>query len=199
MFFICRQTHPATGIEHAVSCCFFNSEEVCLVTAGANIVKVFRLLPEGHSKEVNAAGQPVPPKMKLECLATYTLWGNVMSMQSVKSPSSGRDLLLMSFREAKLSVLQYDPTTNNLITLSMHYFEEDDMKGGWTSHPHIPWIRVDPEFRCAVMLLYGKKLAVLPFRKDVTSEEVDPLEAKPLIDSKKNVSFHLLFIHLTML
>ncbi|XP_063370441.1 cleavage and polyadenylation specificity factor subunit 1 [Cydia amplana] len=186
MFSICRQTHPATGIEHAVSCCFFNNDETCLVTAGANIIKVFRLLPEGPSREVNAAGQPIPPKMKLECLATYTLWGNVMSLASVKNPSSGRDLLLVSFREAKLSVLQYDPQTNNLITLSMHYFEEEDMKNGWTTHPHIPWIRVDPEGRCAVMLLYGKKLAVLPFRKDVTSEEGDPLEAKPLADLKKN-------------
>ncbi|CAH2098493.1 unnamed protein product [Euphydryas editha] len=186
MFSICRQTHPATGIEHAISCCFFNNDEVCLITAGANIIKVFRLLPEGHTKEVNAAGQPIPPKMKLECLATYTLWGNVMSIASVKCPSAGRDILLVSFKEAKLSVLQYDPQTNNLITLSMHYFEEDDMKGGWTTHPHIPWIRVDPEFRCAVMLLYGRKLAVLPFRKDITSEEGDPLEAKPLADSKKN-------------
>lgn len=64
------------------------------------------------------------------------------------------------------------------------------MKGGWTTHPHIPWIRVDPEFRCAVMLLYGKKLAVLPFRKDITSEEGDPLEAKPLSDTKKNQAAH---------
>ncbi|XP_030026309.2 cleavage and polyadenylation specificity factor subunit 1 [Manduca sexta] len=184
MFSICRQTHPATGVEHAVNCSFFNNDETCLVTAGANIIKVFRLIPDGHTKEVNAAGQPIPPKMKLECLATYPLWGIVMSMAAVKCPSAGRDLLLVSFREAKLSVLQYDPQTNNLITLSMHYFEEDDMKGGWTTHPHIPWIRVDPECRCAVMLLYGKKLAVLPFRKDITSEDGDPLEAKPLMDSK---------------
>ncbi|PZC83204.1 hypothetical protein B5X24_HaOG208295 [Helicoverpa armigera] len=184
MFSICRQTHPATGIEHSVSSCFFNNDETCLITAGANILKVFRLLPEGHTKEVNAAGQPIPPKMKLECLATYTLWGNVMSLASVRCPSAGRDLILVSFREAKLSVLQYDPQTDNLITLSMHYFEEDDMKNGWTTHPHIPWIRVDPECRCAVMLLYGKKLAVLPFRKDITNEDGDPLEAKPL-DSKK--------------
>lgn len=54
MFSICRQTHPATGIEHAVSCCFYNNDDVCLVTAGANIVKVFRMVPEGHTKEVNA-------------------------------------------------------------------------------------------------------------------------------------------------
>lgn len=54
-----------------------------------------------------------------------------MSMASVRCPSAGRDLLLVSFKEAKLSVLQYDPQVNNLITLSMHYFEEDDMKVGF--------------------------------------------------------------------
>lgn len=38
------------------------------------------------------------------------------------------------------------------------------------------------------MLLYGKKLAVIPFRKDLTSEDGDPLDAKPFADNKKNVS-----------
>lgn len=54
MYSICRQTHPATGVEYAVSCCFFENEEMCLVTAGANILKVFRLVPDGNTKEVNA-------------------------------------------------------------------------------------------------------------------------------------------------
>ncbi|KAG7296755.1 hypothetical protein JYU34_020690 [Plutella xylostella] len=188
MYSIARQTHPATGIEHSVSCCFFNNDEPCLVTAGANIIKVFRLYPEADSKEVNAAGQPIPPKMKLECLATYTLWGSVMSLAVVPAPSMGRDLLLLSFREAKLSVVQYDPQVHNLVTLSMHYFEEDDMKNGWTTHPHIPYIRVDPSGRCCVMLLYGRKLAVIPFRKDC-GDEADPLDAKPGQDLKKNVSY----------
>lgn len=46
---------------------------------------------------------------------------------------------------------------------------------------------MDPECRCAVMLLYGKKLAVLPFRKDL-QEEGDPLEAKPFLENKKTVN-----------
>lgn len=36
---------------------------------------------------------------------------------------------------------------------------------------HIPIVRVDPENRCAVMLIYGTKLVVLPFRKDTLSDE----------------------------
>ena len=34
-------------------------------------------------------------------------------------------------------------------------------------------MRVDPEGRCAVMLIYGNKLVVLPFKKDTGTEDID--------------------------
>lgn len=46
MFSICKQTHPATGIEHSITCHFFNNVEESLVTAGANILKVYRMRPD---------------------------------------------------------------------------------------------------------------------------------------------------------
>lgn len=46
MFSVCKQTHPATGIEHTISCRFFNNYEENIVTAGANILKVFRITPD---------------------------------------------------------------------------------------------------------------------------------------------------------
>ncbi|KAJ9585289.1 hypothetical protein L9F63_002919 [Diploptera punctata] len=120
-----------------------------------------------------------PPKMKLECLATYSLFGNVMSMQSVSLSGSSRDSLLISFRDAKLSVVEYDPDAHDLRTLSLHYFEEEEMRGGWTQHYHIPMVRVDPEGRCAVMLVYGRKLVVLPFRRETGLDEPELIDVKP--------------------
>lgn len=51
-----------------------------------------------------------------------------MSIQSVNLTNSPRDALLLAFSDAKLSIVEYDPETHDLKTLSLHYFEEDEMK-----------------------------------------------------------------------
>lgn len=51
-----------------------------------------------------------------------------MSIQSVHLANNPRDALLLAFADAKLSVVEYDPETHDLKTLSLHYFEEEDMK-----------------------------------------------------------------------
>lgn len=61
-------------------------------------------------------------------MAQYNLFGNVVSLQSVNLANSPRDALLLAFADAKLSIVEYDPETHDLRTLSLHYFEEEDMK-----------------------------------------------------------------------
>ncbi|XP_063236950.1 cleavage and polyadenylation specificity factor subunit 1 [Bacillus rossius redtenbacheri] len=177
MYSICKQTHLATGVEHALTCNFFHRGEKSLVVASANVIRVFRLMPDVDPNRREKFKDSRPPKMKLECLSTYTLFGNVMSVQSVGLAGSARDSLLLSFRDAKLSVVEYDPEAHDLRTLSLHYFEEEDMKGGWTHNHHVPAVRVDPEGRCAVMLAYGRKLVVLPFRRETSPDDPDPSSA----------------------
>lgn len=43
---------------------------------------------------------------------------------------------------------------------------------------------MDPEGRCAVMLIYGRKLVVLPFRKDPSLDDSDLLDTVKLTSSK---------------
>ncbi|XP_055694304.1 cleavage and polyadenylation specificity factor subunit 1 [Lutzomyia longipalpis] len=177
---ICKQTHPATGIEFSISCHFFSNSERNLVTAGANVLKVFRIVPDVEVNPKEKYTDARPPKMRLECVAVYTLFGNVMSLQSVSLAGSQRDALLVSFKDAKLSVVQFDPDNFDLKTLSLHYFEEEEIRGGWTGNYHVPIVRVDPDNRCAVMLVYGRKLVVLPFRKDSTLDEIELQDVKPM-------------------
>lgn len=51
-----------------------------------------------------------------------------MSMEAVSLANSSRDALILSFREAKFGIVEYDPDCHDLRTLSLHYFEEDDMR-----------------------------------------------------------------------
>lgn len=41
-------------------------------------------------------------------------------------------------------------------------------------------VRVDPDNRCAVMVAYGKKLVVLPFRRDSSLDEIELQDVKPM-------------------
>lgn len=124
MFSLFRQTYPASCVEHAIYCRFFNSKEKNLVVAGANVLRVFRLIPNVDEKTfLKECSEDQPPKMKLECLGSYNLCGKVLSIAAVSLPCSSQDTILMSFAHAKLSVIEYDPIHDQLKTLSLHNFE----------------------------------------------------------------------------
>uniref|UniRef100_A0A8C1SSU8 Cleavage and polyadenylation specificity factor subunit 1 n=1 Tax=Cyprinus carpio TaxID=7962 RepID=A0A8C1SSU8_CYPCA len=166
MYAVYRQAHPPTAVEFAVYCNFISSQEKNLVVAGTSQLCVYRVIydVESTSKSENR-------KEKLEQVASFSLFGNVMSMASVQLAGANRDALLLSFKDAKLSVVEYDPGTHDLKTLSLHYFEEPELREGFVQNVHIPMVRVDPENRCAVMLVYGTCLVVLPFRRDTLTDE----------------------------
>ncbi|XP_060076994.1 cleavage and polyadenylation specificity factor subunit 1-like [Ylistrum balloti] len=173
MYALYKQTHPPTGIEHCVYCNFFNTSERNLVIAAVNQLDVYRLIPEIDDDENPDKWTESKRKQKLESVATFSLFGNIMSMQFVKLPGAHRDALLLSFMDAKLSVVEYDPGTHDLQTTSLHYFEESIMKDGFSTNYDIPTIRVDPDGRCAAMLIYGNRLVILPFRRDALMEETE--------------------------
>ncbi|XP_048057848.1 LOW QUALITY PROTEIN: cleavage and polyadenylation specificity factor subunit 1 [Megalobrama amblycephala] len=172
MYAVYRQAHPPTAVEFAVYCNFISSQEKNLVVAGTSQLYVYRIIYDVESTSKSEKSSDAKSrKEKLEQVASFSLFGNVMSMASVKLVGTNRDALLLSFKDAKLSIVEYDPGTHDLKTLSLHYFEEPELRDGFVQNVHIPMVRVDPENRCAVMLVYGTCLVVLPFRKDTLTDE----------------------------
>ncbi|TRZ02096.1 hypothetical protein DNTS_012420 [Danionella cerebrum] len=176
MYAVYRQAHPPTAVEFAVYCNFISSQEKNLVVAGTSQLHVYRIIYDVESSSKSEkASDGKSRKEKLEQVASFSLFGNVMSMASVQLVGNNRDALLLSFKDAKLSVVEYDPGTHDLKTLSLHFFEEPELRDGFVQNVHIPMVRVDPENRCAVMLVYGTRLVVLPFRKDTLTDEQEGL------------------------
>lgn len=186
MYTIVKEIHSSTTVEHSIYCHFFSFKEKNLVIASFNQLKVYRLVGEEKTDVSNQNQEIGSPsidtdgeksnkednvKVKLECLKTIPLYSEICCLKSIKLIGSKRDSLLISFADAKLALVEYDPANHDLKTLSLHYFEEDDIKGGRTQYPQGPIIRVDPDGRCAAMLIYGRTLVIIPFRKDLGAIE----------------------------
>ncbi|XP_044171683.1 cleavage and polyadenylation specificity factor subunit 1-like [Acropora muricata] len=180
MYAIYKQTHPPTGVEHCVHCHFVSSVESNLIVAGTSQLRIYKFYAQDEqstpgsssSSSVKTTENPANRK-KLELLSQYSLFGNIECLQAVRLAGNTRDSLLMSFKDAKLAIVDYDPGTHDLKTRSLHFFEDDKIKGRNQEYFRPPMVRVDPERRCSVMLIYGTHLVVLPFRQEGILEEQD--------------------------
>lgn len=178
MYAIYKQTHPPTGVEHCVHCHFMSPVESNLVVAGTSQLRIYRFYNhEEHNTATSASSEKVADsttkRKKLERLSQYPLFGNIECLQAVKLAGNTRDSLLMSFKDAKFAIVDYDPGTHDLKTRSLHFFEDEKIKGNNQEHSRPPMVRVDPERRCSVMLIYGTHLVVLPFRQEGILDDHD--------------------------
>ena len=69
--------------------------------------------------EINVSCTTLLWTLQLEILATYTLFGNVQSMAATRLRHTERDTLLLTFLDAKLSVVEYDLSNHDLKTVSL--------------------------------------------------------------------------------
>lgn len=162
------QLHVATGVTHSVSAFLSVSAPAPGTPADAsplpNLVIVRSTSLEVYAANTLEQGSSTST-IKLELLAQQPLFGVVESLAvlSGRSGRSGRDAILLTFRDAKLSVLQWDPFTSDMVPSSLHYFEGDEsLKAGRQAFPRPPIAVTDPAGRCAAVVMLRHQLAVLP-------------------------------------
>jgi cleavage and polyadenylation specificity factor subunit 1 len=136
------------------------------------------LLSRGSQLEVWSTGRRSDGASPLQCEATFSLQADIESLAVLRrrsgAPRTQRDALLLATREAKLSVLEWDPATRGLRTSSLHRWEGRAGTGQGDGAPATrcteaavapkgPRVLADPEGRCAAVLLGGGgEVAVLP-------------------------------------
>lgn len=182
MHSIYKTIHSPSAIDNSVFCYFRSSSENNLITSNANRLNVYRFYTFKEPCENN---QTKSSLNKLELVESFLLFGTVSSIKSCRYGNMNKDSLIIAFKDAKLSIIEYDEKFCDLKTISIHYFEDEFAKNGNQYNIHDPILRVDPNMRCACMLIYGFKLVVIPF---ITSHDVTENSSDNSEESSKSLS-----------
>ncbi len=113
---------------------------------------------------------------KLVLVAEFALEGTVTGLARIRiaGTKSGGDALLVAFKDARLSLVEWDPESHDLSTISIHYYEQDELQGAPWAPPlsdYVNFLVADPGSRCAALKFGARNLAILPFRQTDDDEE----------------------------
>lgn len=119
---------------------------------------------------------------KFFLIAEFELAGAITSLARIKilRSKSGGEALLVGLRDAKLSLIEWDPACYSISTISIHYYEREDiLSSPWdTDLSRCPTIlSVDPSSRCAVFKFGKRHIAIIPFHQpgdDIVMDDYDP-------------------------
>lgn len=183
------QLVPPTAVSHCVSLPFLSASANNLIVAKNSLLQVFSLksivldAPETASiTRSKAARKERVQTTKLVLVAQHELSGTVTGLSRVKilRSKSGGEALLVALKDAKLSLVEWDPERYGLCTVSIHFYEREDLQG-------IPWaptvgqcvnhLTVDPSSRCAVLKFGARHIAILPFHQagdDLVMGDLEP-------------------------
>ncbi|KAL4784284.1 CPSF A subunit region-domain-containing protein [Aspergillus varians] len=175
---------PPTGVTHALAVPFLSATANNLVVARTSLLQIFSLRtissrPEDSDDRTAQQGQETH-KLVLE--REYQLPGTVTDLCRVRilNTKSGGDAVLLASRDAKLSLIEWEPERRGISTISIHYYERDDMtRSPWVSDLSScgSILSADPSSRCAVFQFGARNLAIIPFHQpgdDLVMDDYGP-------------------------
>ncbi|THH20311.1 hypothetical protein EW146_g1016 [Bondarzewia mesenterica] len=146
--------------------------EVMMDQQGEGFVNMGSLKPTGPS------GTAYPPTViRFYFIREHRLHGTVTGLEGIRIVSSLEDKLdrlLVSFKDAKIALLEWSDTIHGLVTVSIHTYERAPQLLSLDSSLFRAELRTDPLSRCAALSLPKDALAILPFYQ--TQAELDVME-----------------------
>ncbi|KAI9598078.1 CPSF A subunit region-domain-containing protein [Syncephalis fuscata] len=197
MYTLWKELVPPTAVEHAITAVLTAPQDSLpnLVICRDSILQIFSVQEKdeleieeednGNDTHAHAAADvneesggtyiKLMPKntrktARLVLAHERRLHGVIASTSAIRTANSarlGRDSLLVAFKDAKMSLLEWCPETYSLITVSIHHYENDGYRREFLDNPLPLQLHVEPNHRCAVMPIYGTHLVILPFRQDI--------------------------------
>lgn len=214
---------PPTAVTHSLALPFLSASANNLVVAKTSLLQIFSLKSvvtntnDDSSRNAQSSGQNQQEgangpdssllhsattkgdrlhTTKLVLVAQFELAGTVISLARVKilRSKSGGEALLVALRDAKLSLVEWDPERHTISTISIHYYEREDiLSSPWESDlgSSVNYLSVDPSSRCAALKFGARHLAIIPFHQvgdDLVMDDYDPDLDGERPDRKQSIS-----------
>uniref|UniRef100_A0A183S8P4 MMS1_N domain-containing protein n=1 Tax=Schistocephalus solidus TaxID=70667 RepID=A0A183S8P4_SCHSO len=178
-------------VTHSVFCNILHPKHKNLVLVRGTTIEIYEIKESRND-------------FRLSFVTSSMLYEEIEDIVVVRFYGHQMDSLLLSFKEAKVAAMTFDIHTYELRTCSLHTYEDLSLKvrcyfsfhfltifnicynrrlsiflGGRLQFTKTPMLRVDPLQRCAVMLVYDRYLAVLPFRRADALSSAEHLAETP--------------------
>ncbi|KAF8837869.1 hypothetical protein BDN67DRAFT_972360 [Paxillus ammoniavirescens] len=115
--------------------------------------------------------------LRFHLVREFNLHGTVTGLDKVRTMSSNDDKLdrlLVSFKDAKIALLEWSDAVHDLVTVSIHTYERAPQMAALDTHLFRAELRADPLSRCAALSLPKDSIAILPFYQ--TQADLDVME-----------------------
>ncbi|CAK5269347.1 unnamed protein product [Mycena citricolor] len=161
------QSDSRTGISASSS-----RRTLCnLVVARCNVLRIFEvceeMVPAENLDKGDEMDQGVESKSitRIYFVREHSLHGIVTGIQAIQvlaSLEDHLDRLIISFKDAKIALMEWSEAVHDLVTVSIHTYERAPQLMSLDAS-YQSMLRVDPDSRCAVLSLPKDALAILPF------------------------------------
>ncbi|KAI5366520.1 Putative cleavage/polyadenylation specificity factor, A subunit [Septoria linicola] len=179
---------PPTAVTHAVSLPFLHADANNLVLAKTSLLQVFSVEGGGNGAQGS--------RERLVLVGEYSLAGTVTSLARVKTldTKSGGEAVLIAFKDAKLSLIEWDQENFRISTVSLHFYEGDNVvvpPFGPSLGECESILTIDPSSRCAALKFGARQLAILPFRQfgdELAAEEEGEFDTEPTLKRTESIA-----------
>ncbi|KAJ7846330.1 CPSF A subunit region-domain-containing protein [Mycena olivaceomarginata] len=163
-----------------------------LVVARSNLLRIFEVCEEpasqlegkdereaGGDVEMDVGGESSKSQTvtRIYFVREHSLHGIITGVEGIQVMASIEDKLdrlLVSFKDAKIALMEWSDTVHDLVTVSIHTYERAPQLISMDSSSFKALLRVDPSSRCAALSLPKDAIAILPFYQ--TQADLDVLE-----------------------
>ena len=180
------QLTPPTAVTHAISLPFLSASANNLVVAKTSLLQIYSFKSVAFNNvEYDASAPNLQDQRttsgkgqardrlqttKLVLIGQYELSGTIIGLGRVKTlkSTSGGDAVLVALKDAKLSLIEWDPERYSITTISVHFYERDDIQvAPWATDDAqcVNQLTIDPSSRCAALKFGARHVAILPFHQ----------------------------------